>query len=491
MKSTIFLIKIFGLFFMFGIMSNAHAQYLPEWAKGFGGDRQDKARAAAETPKGNILVTGEAIQRRTNMWVLKLDAEGNEIWGKVFEDSYLSRAYAIKYSSDDYIITAGEYIKTRRNQDLNAFIMKADSSGNPIWLKEYGELLEDGFRDLIITSENNYAAVGYSEGGDETQKRLWFLLTDSEGDIITEVLFSDSEEDFAHSIKESRDGNFIIGGYAVMNKKKMMRIMKINTEGEIIFDLPFMPGNINEIHDLTELKDGSIYACGTYRVQPLTDYDDMLVKLSPEGDILFKKFYGRHTWEESTTIISTFDDHLVMGGFEKSEDELTADFKIRKLDTAGNEISLHTFKKISLDYGEQIIETTDKGLLMTGSTYHNENGWDYALLKYKNINRTDAEFILPERKIMTSSQPVIKVKICLNGFAPPKESLIFLNNDVLYTDIYNELAVSENFCLYPVYADIPLQKGLNTIAVFIEDEHGYSSQDIREVYYIPEDDLNW
>lgn len=491
MKPTIFRIKLLLLFFSFYFSGGGSAQYLPEWAKGFGGDRQDQARAAVECPDGNFIITGEAIRKRTNTWLLKLNPDGNKIWGTVFEDSYYSKANAISYNDKNQIVTAGRYIKTRRKQDVNGFIMVSDSSGNPIWLKEYGDLSEDEFRDLIVTSEGKFAAAGYSTGGDETQKRLWFLLSDNNGNILTEKTFADSEEDAAHAIIETQDGNFVIAGYAVMNEKKMMRILKIDPEGNVIFDLPFNPGNINEIHDIIEAPNGSIYACGTYRVQPLTDYDDMLAKISPEGDLLFRKTYGRHAWEEATSIVYTFDDFLVIGGFEKSDDGLYADFKIRKTDTAGQEISLHTFSKRSLDFADDLIETSDKGLLLAGSTYHNENGHDYAVLKYKNVNRTDAEFLIPEKLSITTSRPVLKVKICINGFAPPEKSLIFLNNEELFSEIYNPLAVSEQYCLYPVYLDIPLKKGLNTIAVLIEDRHGYTAEDIREVYYLPEDDLNW
>ena len=370
--------------------------------------------------------------------------------------------------------------------------MKTDSVGEKIWLKQYGGNLTDKFHDMIISSEGDIVAVGYSEEEHEdAEKELWFVRIDSTGEILTEVRFGDSDEDVANAVIESQDGNFIIGGYGFMAEKKILRVMKVSPDGEIIWDLPFNVDRIKEIHDITEFPDGSIYACGMYRVMPLTDYNDLLIKISEDGELLYLKTYGNYNWEEATSLIKTHDNQLVMCGFEKNEDGLYADFKIRKLDTAGNVLFNHSFTKHSLDYPEQIIETRDKGLILVGSTYHNENGWDYAALKYKYLRQTDVEFIIPEVKICSSSKASINVKICINGFALAEKAEIFLNGRVIMSDIYNTSAVEEKKCLYPVYALIPLEIGKNVIKVLIKDIHGFNASDEIEVFYIPDDNLNW
>lgn len=491
MKPAIFPYKIFFLFLLMFSQAVANAQYLPEWAKGFGGDRQDRGRAVVELASGDIILTGEASRRRTNMWLLKLRPDGTEVWGQVFEDSYYSKPNAIVINDKSEIITAGRYIKSRRKQDVNGFIMLSDSLGNPIWLREYGQQLEDEIRDLIITSSGEYVAVGWSLGGDETTKRLWFLRIDSEGEVLSEVFLWETDEDVANTVFEAADGNFIVGGYSISGERRIMRLMKMNPEGEVLWDLPFGTGDFSEIHDVFQTEDGAIYACGTYRVQPLTDYNDLLLKMSPGGVMLYMKTYGSYNWEEATGLSLTFDNYLILAGFEKSADAMTADFKIRKLDTAGTEQSLFTFRKQSLDYAEQVIETKDKGLFLVGSTYHNENGWDYAALKFKNIYRTDAEFITPESAVVSVAHPEIEVKICINSFELPEEMRLSINGSVYSTEFYNASAVPENACLYPVYLTIPLQPGINKVRVTAKDRNGYVAEDLLIVHYIPNDGLNW
>ena len=489
---TIFFNKILLILVVLLSFGEMKAQYVPEWAKGFGGDKRDKGRAVTETPEGDILVTGEVAKRRTNMWMIKLSAEGKKIWGKTYENNFSSNANAVDCASNNNIFLAGKYIKSWRNQDINGFIMKTDSLGQKIWLKQYGGRLTDEFKDMIVSSTGDIVAVGYSDGEEEDSgKELWFIRTDSTGEVLSEARFCDSDEDVANAVIESKDGNFIIGGYAFMAEKKLLRIMKVTPEGEAIWDLPFNIDRIKEIHDIVEFSDGSVYACGMYRVMPLTDYNDLLVKISENGELLYLKTYGNYNWEEATSLVKTHDNQLIMCGFEKSADELYADFKIRKVDTAGNELFVHTFNKRSIDYPEKLIETQDKGLVLAGSTYHNENGWDYAVLKYKYLRQTDTEFISPEEEISSTSELTIDVKICINGFAPPQKADIYLNDLVILTDIYNPAAIAEDKCLYPVYATIPLQIGQNRIKVFIVDEHGFTVDDEIEVFYIPEDNLNW
>ncbi|MEA2041264.1 MAG: hypothetical protein U9N85_01760 [Bacteroidota bacterium] len=466
------------------------SQYIPEWAGGFGGDREDRGKAVIQAPNGDFIITGEVSHRRTNMWLIRLTTSGGEIWGKTYENNFSSSGLAVAHTPNNKIVVAGEYIKSWRKQDINGFLMMTDSTGEPEWTHEYGNKLSDKFNDMILSSSGEIVAVGYSQEADYGEKEIWFVRTDTTGKILAEARYGDFEEDVANVVIESLDGNFIIGGYANLNGIKVLRIMKVSPEGETLWDMPYTIDKIKEVQDLVQTADGSIYACGQYRMMPLTDYNHLLVKVSDAGDLLYMKTYGNYNWEESTSITVTHDNHLVMGGFEKSEDELYADYKILKTDTAGNLLFQHRFSKHSLDFANEILETQDKGLLLVGSTYHNENGWDYAALKYKYLKRTEANFITPETSVSTISALSFMVKICINGYAPPQRAEIIRNGDIIAEDIYLPSAIPENKCLYPVYIEVPLVLGKNVLTVEIEDNTGFISSDEITIYSIPEDNLN-
>lgn len=58
----------------------------PRWERKFGGGRMDVARGMARTADGGMVVVGSTQSRgpgKTNVWILRLDAEGQLLWDKV------------------------------------------------------------------------------------------------------------------------------------------------------------------------------------------------------------------------------------------------------------------------------------------------------------------------------------------------------------------------------------------------------------------------
>ena len=142
------------------------------WAKSFGGKSQDQAHAVNVDNAGNVYVTGffkDSVDfdpgsgthilvspgpvgyKVSEVFVQKLDANGNFIWAKAFG---YSNIYAQSSSIDPQgnIITVGWFQGTRDFDPgagtfyLNAgnpgamYVQKMDSNGDFLWAKAYGSL---------------------------------------------------------------------------------------------------------------------------------------------------------------------------------------------------------------------------------------------------------------------------------------------------------------------------------------------------------------
>src|SRR4029077_5369251 len=66
------------------------------WSRAFGGDRSETGRSVRRTSDGNILVAGETSScalRDVDAWVLKLDTAGNPLWQTAYNADGVSQSH--------------------------------------------------------------------------------------------------------------------------------------------------------------------------------------------------------------------------------------------------------------------------------------------------------------------------------------------------------------------------------------------------------------
>lgn len=118
-----------------------------KWQKTYGGNNDDYASAVAIAPNGDIIVVGYtesfgAGQR--DVWVLRLDSNGNVKWQKTYGLNDVDHAYAVAIAPNEDIIITG------------TLTMKIDTNGNVIWAKDVSgyavTLAPNG--DIIVAGGN-------------------------------------------------------------------------------------------------------------------------------------------------------------------------------------------------------------------------------------------------------------------------------------------------------------------------------------------------
>jgi hypothetical protein len=101
------------------------------WQKTFGGSDDDRARSVQETIDGGYVVAGYtwSSSKWEDVYILKLDANGNKLWEKTFGGSYDERAYCIQQTRDGGYIVAG-YTSSFGVGNYDVYIIKMDANGN-------------------------------------------------------------------------------------------------------------------------------------------------------------------------------------------------------------------------------------------------------------------------------------------------------------------------------------------------------------------------
>jgi hypothetical protein len=148
-----------------------------------------------------------------DMWIIKMDIEGNLIWDKTFGGVDNDYAKSIVETPDNSYIIVGTSAsdvggnKTSPNLgDRDGFIIKIDENGNLLWDKSIGGTLLDDIVD-IKKSQNDYILLANSNS-DQSQFKsensyglndCWVVMIDENGDIINDKTIGGSNSDYANS----------------------------------------------------------------------------------------------------------------------------------------------------------------------------------------------------------------------------------------------------------------------------------------------------
>jgi hypothetical protein len=167
--------------------------------------------------------------------VVKLHADGDPDWAQTYSMGLYNEAYGICNSSDGYVIAG--YSKESDFDYGSIWIFKIQKNGNatPVWSRvyDYGDL--SIARSISPMADGGFIVGGYLLSSDSDYDMLALKLNAS-GEKEWERIFNGqaNREDRAFSIRQTRDGGFILAGYTeTAGNKDDMWLMKLNETGNI------------------------------------------------------------------------------------------------------------------------------------------------------------------------------------------------------------------------------------------------------------------
>jgi hypothetical protein len=454
MKPNNIISKVILAFIISGIFSSTG--YSQSWEKIWGGAGLDFGRSVRQCTDGGYIFTGEGTSYGQAIFVGKTNIYGDTIWTK----QYGNPAYnqwdhpnsIIQCKDGGYVLTGEAWSFGGAANTGDAFLIKLDSMGNWLWTRIYANNNAiDEAKAVIQTIDGGYIIASRgSYNSPNPALDLFLIKTDSMGFTMWTKTYFGLGALSGESVQQTSDSGFVMSGYidtpldtnGAYGDTTGLFVMKTdvmgNTQWVKIYSF-FKTGWVKAINYIYQTNDGGFVVVGDKKDSILTSKSYVL-KLDANGDTLWSKIFdlqGGINYAES--VEETTDGGIVLTG--SSYDSLNI-IRLFLLKTDQNGIT--QWIRYFQDYtsGCEVHQTTDKGFIIVGGKFQTQTTWDFYLVKTDsmgNIIPTGLPDIFQSfEQVLVYPNPFVNdVSIIINK-SNIKESIISIHNLLGQTFYYQQ-----------------------------------------------------
>jgi hypothetical protein len=197
-----------------------------------------------------------------------------------------------------------------------------------------------------VTASGNILAAGYAgttiayfspqqDGHDALLAEF-----DPDGALLWSQTYGDTNAEAFHALAVTADGDILAAGYSTPGVSLNIPIeyipleallVKIAPDGAVLWAKTYGSAHREAFLALAVSADGSVYAAKSSSPNPFAtdpdpdpinsnDYDAILTKLTPDGDLVWTRAYGDANLDQFNALAITADGNIVAAGYTDSAD---------------------------------------------------------------------------------------------------------------------------------------------------------------------------
>ncbi|MEM1327551.1 MAG: gliding motility-associated C-terminal domain-containing protein [Bacteroidota bacterium] len=405
---------------LFGSWLMGQVAPIIEWERAMGGSSWEEMHTLIICSDGGILVAaitqsdndGDILEEKMgdwDYWLIKLDAQGNELWQHRYGGNKADRIWVGQETKDGGFLIGGESRSDVGNDksepsrgDWDFWLIKLDAKGNLLWDKTLGGSGWDAIRgDILETDDGGYLLAGVSDsdaGMDKSEDcrglwDYWVVKLAADGEKEWDRTYGGDQRELMQAVLPMPDGGFLLGGESRSgvsgDKDDFLRglndywVVRIDAQGEMLWQKT-IGGNWDEaIFDMVALGN-TIYLAGfsgsamTFdkTVPSYGSIDYWVVAIDRDGNKLWDKNYGGNGQDNAYDIRINEAGNLIVAGISNSpangskqaDSKGTVDFWVVYLTPDGEQIWDVAYGGDQRDVLTEIELLADGSIVMAGHT---------------------------------------------------------------------------------------------------------------------------
>ncbi|AGB02885.1 hypothetical protein [Methanoregula formicica] len=334
------------------------------WEKTFGGSGSDEIRSVMVTRQDEIVFTGSSFSPGLTIddfWVVKTDADGNEIWNRKIAGKGIERGMVITPGPDDTflvgeVVTADEYeIHLLTLDNAGAVLSDKTYTGiEPNLMAGSWRLSRSGDGSLALTGAGNLrgawaleiAADGYTTnrhlyGMEPAVKRTaaesgsvpvstyqepfipsgWLVRTDSKGKELWNTTFGDGRMQESFALVMTNGGGYAVAGSAVINGMHSDAMLTLfDGSGRQTGQVVLGSDGLAEIHSMEQEPNGGFILAGAHDTSGWESQTMWVVRTDAAGSRQYDNDISAIPRGNGAHVIQSPDgNYVVSGSFHSAE----------------------------------------------------------------------------------------------------------------------------------------------------------------------------
>jgi hypothetical protein len=279
-----------------------------------------------------------------DFWIVRLGADGAIVWQKTYGGTGTDVAQAVTAISNGYVVagytTSNDDDVSGNHGNNDIWVIKLDVNGNITGQKTFGGALHDYAYSLTTTADGGYLLAGrtYSTDGDIASNNgggdYWVVKLNSTANIEWQKTLGGTGSDVARSIVTTSDGGSIVAGYTTSTNGNVTNnhgttdgwVVKLNASGAIIWQKALGGSAIDQAQGVVATQDGGCAIAGYTNSTDgdVTDNhggnDSWVVRLNSSGDLVWQKSVGGTMVDLTYSIERTSGNSFIVAGYSNSTD---------------------------------------------------------------------------------------------------------------------------------------------------------------------------
>jgi len=344
-----------------------------EWNKTFGGSNIDVGYCVQQTNDGGYILSGYTRSYGAsghNIWLIKTNYSGNELWNKTFGGASDDEGESVQQTTDGGYIIVG-WTKSYGAGMKDVWLIKTDSSGNELWNKIFGGSSDDGGTSVQQTTDGGYILAGYTSSFGSGSVDAWLIKTDSAGNQQWSQPLGGLSSDGAWCVQQTTDGGYILTGWTYSSGPGSLGnvwLVKTNGSGNQQWSKAFGGNDVDRGYYVQQTTDGGYIITGYTDSFGAGLYDVLLIKTDSSGNEQWTKTFGGTGRDYGNCVDQTFDGGYIIAGYTLSYGAGGDDVWVIKTNSAGDKEWDETYGGVYSDVAYSIQQTTDTGYIVTGHT---------------------------------------------------------------------------------------------------------------------------
>ncbi len=503
MALVVMALLVFGSLGSTSVLAAETDMPIKSWDRLVGSSGTDDLNGTISTMDGNFVSVGSS---NGDGLIQKTSIRGATIWQKTIGGSRSEGFKAVAEMSDGSLIAVGSSnspigrdITDPNNGQSDGLLVKFSASGVKIWDKQVGGTRDDGFNDIIPTTDGGFLAVGssrsltsgeISDSNNGTSTYDGYIVKfDAAGNRQWDNLFGSSEADFFYSVIQTADGGYVAVGTAVAVNVNATNtggeitdtppsglmfhdglLVKFNASGTPVWNNLFGSASYDDIYDITGTADGGFLVVGRtagldgdITTGAVTNGTTSLVaKFNSAGAALWNRAFTGGGYTTLRSVVEEPDGSILTVGNFDNGDATIVDGFVAKLTSAGNLVgSIHvggdgldTFYGLSVNASGRSVAVGTSTSSQTGDILSTSKGEQDGLMVHF-INLGDEQYSY-DVSFEENGGSVVQDQVVVYGekLTTPAETL---RPGYTFSDWYTDSIFSQRFSINgPIIEDLTL-----------------------------------